>query len=541
MVQVSAYAQWRMAAESDSVTDVNAGPANRRNMPTAELPAQADLRWRPGMTRAEAKARAKEMRKAAQERGERREYQRHLHQLSSSPSASPAASPHLPSPGIGECSDFALDRLPVLLQPPSPPEVEPPMTSAAETEGSAVSAGATAPSDTTETLASVVERCPAEIWSTVLRLLDLHGLRSFACTCTTLAALSAAPELWERHEARLYSPLRRSATAAGVDSGATPRGVRARRLCCSSDAAHQQWVEALSHRSPRELALAGMTSVDIVGELGVSTHEGRMVRTCHATSECLLTLCSARLSTARMLTRTAAACMQVRVWHITSGRRLAAYQSKAKTELSRCAAIGEPGARLAVVADRSGAFLSFDLEAEELAPRASVRLAEKGEVCHDLALLPVAGRTLCLAADTQGRLGAFAVGAREWLWRSGPQLHAHLNGNGSSVATDALTARGFAADLTGLDQTVCCFDMERPDLPLWTAYAPLSYRVPPLLSWTSYHACPSALDGLRSLACPLASRTRAGATGWPRTLAWRRVRRSTRAHPTAASRRASDG
>ena len=79
MVQVSRVSQWRFGEEDRSGSD--ASPSNRRNKDAADTqPDAPDLKWRPGLTRAEAKARAKEMRKSIAERSERREFERHVRQ-----------------------------------------------------------------------------------------------------------------------------------------------------------------------------------------------------------------------------------------------------------------------------------------------------------------------------------------------------------------------------------------------------------------------------------------------------------------------------
>ena len=73
MVQIADHARWR---DPDS---------------SAEPPADVDLKWRPGMTAAEARHRAKEMRKAVEIRGERREMLRNKAKETKSPQSGYAA------------------------------------------------------------------------------------------------------------------------------------------------------------------------------------------------------------------------------------------------------------------------------------------------------------------------------------------------------------------------------------------------------------------------------------------------------------------
>jgi hypothetical protein len=70
MVQVAAYAQWRCGDEAASSSASSSAEPQ-------------DLKWRPGLTASEVKARAKEMRKAISQRGERRLAERHAKSVAS--------------------------------------------------------------------------------------------------------------------------------------------------------------------------------------------------------------------------------------------------------------------------------------------------------------------------------------------------------------------------------------------------------------------------------------------------------------------------
>lgn len=226
------------------------------------------------MTRAEAKARAKEMRKAIEQRGERREYTRHLKEQGGRSSSANA-----------DAKESAAEA-----QASAPPSV-------------AADAGVGADSDATifDTLPTppTVE-LPPELWMTVLKACDdVRSLCVLGATCHALAELASkdSEDLWEALHASVFGGAD-AAVAATLAGGA-------RRRCVDSEAALGEWREALvgsaagsaADTAPAELPLPGMTACCLAGEVGVSTHEGRLTRLWEAASGRRLGCTSTRRTT----------------------------------------------------------------------------------------------------------------------------------------------------------------------------------------------------------------------------------------------------
>ena len=226
MVQVSRVSQWRF--DEDGASASTASPSNRRNQ-DAQPKAQPDLKWRPGLSRAECKVRAKEMRKHIAERSERREASR---------SARLSRSPLITADPPAEAA---------LLPPPDP--LPPPLV---------------APS----TSVALYGLLPSELWLRVLAYLDTSGLVCAAGTCKHLQELAADDNLWTARWEQTFGR-RDTLHFLPISSDRTP----ARERCVLSEAALVAWKRA----TPTELALPGMTAVSISGlssEIGASCHNG---------------------------------------------------------------------------------------------------------------------------------------------------------------------------------------------------------------------------------------------------------------------------
>eukprot|EP00966_Prymnesium_polylepis_P325266 7381245-Prymnesium_polylepis.1 len=325
MVQVSRVSQWRFEDEEFSANE--ASPSNRRNNASGCASDPVDLKWKPGLSRAEAKVRAKEMRKFIAERSERREANR-AGQLKHSPSP-----PQQPEPN---------QKLPdaFVLPPPAPPPV---LTPAAMAQSTSI---------------PLHDLLPSELWCRVLAELAVRELVCAAAACTHLRRLAADGELWAAVWERQFG---RAAQLQGHPLLSELASTR--QLCVASEAA----LTAVCRAAPTEIPLPGMTSVSLAGEVGVSCHDGKMVR----------------------------------LWEARTGRRIAAAQHRHKHTLTCCEADGATG-RLAV-GDSSGRVHLYQ-SMDELQP-SPPWLANGGEGAHIAGLL--LWPRLVVAATTTGHLTGF--------------------------------------------------------------------------------------------------------------------------------------
>lgn len=345
MVQVASFAQWRIADEATPASG-DASNANKRNMPSspegADLQAP-DLKWRHGMSAAEVKARAKEMRKAVEQRRERREAQRHAKHVASTIAGNeehrrPVTEPCAQEAAICESDDTMATN-------PAFSELN-------------------------------VPQIPDELWLTILHLSDASALSAAACTCHNLSSLVDRHLLWQALELRLFGRrldecTRRPGRAAGHSGDAKSNA--ARLACIRSEGELVSWRRAMA-APPLELPLAGMTSVSLSGEIGLSTHEDRMVR----------------------------------IWEAASGRRIASHQFKAKHTLTCCDAVGA----LAAVGNEQGVVSLFELDGDEGFGPQQLTLAldapgdgAKGVCSVALRSATVGSPALCFIATSGGCVG----------------------------------------------------------------------------------------------------------------------------------------
>ena len=263
-----------------------------------------DLMWKPGLSRAEAKARAKEMRKFISQRSDRRDARRQAERASGERASDERSSDER----------FSGERA----------------TSGKRASGSErASGGERSGGVDTDTEADAdadrvageppalvrpcyVELLPAELWLHTLAQLGTRDLCTIAATCSPLAALASTRALWLALHARTFGtdapaelscdaplppPLCPDFVAPDLAPGLGPAdefGIylrapisdisarsdcslqQARRACCESEGALIGWQRA--SRQMTELPLPAMTSVALLGTIGVSTHEGRLVR-----------------------------------------------------------------------------------------------------------------------------------------------------------------------------------------------------------------------------------------------------------------------
>ena len=257
-----------------------------------------DLRFKPGMSGAEVKARAKELRKYAEQRGIMKEAERQKKREAAREQSTPrrpaadGSSPRQPTPRTPEAAGDgdADDERPVcsfFLQgkcgrgarcrfrhalPDAAPDAD--------------AARATAP--------DVVLMLSADLWLLVLVRLPVSAVCSFARCCTTLATVAATPALWAELRVATFGVSADEGVPSGGgaagDNGAACDGSAARddgashdggaadrRVCCRSEAALLGWCGAAA-AAPTELPLAQMSGVAVSGLLGVSTHEMRFLR-----------------------------------------------------------------------------------------------------------------------------------------------------------------------------------------------------------------------------------------------------------------------
>ena len=149
----------------------------------------------------------------------------------------------------------------------------------------------------------VIAKMPADAWLHIISRLGVAGACSMAACCSALAAVVATKGVWEEKRDQLFGGGGGGAGAASSSSEAPT----ARHECCVSEASLRGWARAAVEPAA-ELALGEMTSASIVGGLGFSTHDGKMLR----------------------------------LWEARSGRRLGA---KALKDAPLCCDVGVVGAR----------------------------------------------------------------------------------------------------------------------------------------------------------------------------------------------------
>lgn len=234
MVQVAAHAQWRFSEELvDSPPKDDRSKANRKNEVHALPPPPPDLRWKPGQSRAEAKARAKEMRKAIEQRGERREATRAV-ALANTRLAAADGAPY------ATCADGA-------------------ETTAPQHSDSAHCAPEVA----------LYDKLPADVWLVVLSMADVRTLRAIACCASMLRGVATTPSLWQAAHVQIFGSEPSTAIDAPIaDNNST------RAACIESEALLLGWRRARLD----ELPLPQMVDVSLAGSRGVSVHDGKLLR-----------------------------------------------------------------------------------------------------------------------------------------------------------------------------------------------------------------------------------------------------------------------
>lgn len=169
---------------------------------------------------------------------------------------------------------------------------------------------------------------PDELWSAILIECDAMTLSTAACVSCSLAAVVRSDDVWTRLQANIFGSSVRAASLSRAASPAEASG-RTRRLCVQSELALSTWRDGVASTPPITLPLPSMTSVCLAGDVGVSTHDGRLTR----------------------------------IWEASTGRRIACHQHKSRATLTCC----DASSSLAVVGDTSGVLHVFSLD-EEFVP-----------------------------------------------------------------------------------------------------------------------------------------------------------------------------
>jgi uncharacterized membrane protein YgcG len=315
-----------------------------------------DLKFKPGMTGAEQKARAKELRKYAEQRGQLRELEREKKKEEKRPAAAAAAAAVAAT--SGEVSTAAASPSPSPRRNASGssmPTEERPVCSFF-LEGKCVRGtrckfrheAPTATSDSAEherakgDALDVVQVLSADLWLHVLAGLDISSLCSVSLCCASLAAIASSEELWAQMHLKTFGEEYTGTAAEGGGGGgggsSSSGNLHSPRLaCCRSEVELRSWAKA-SCEAPVDLQLSPMSAVAVAGNLGVSTHEAKMLR----------------------------------LWEARSGRRLACKTLKHSPLSLHAQMIGErrssydssgTGA-MAVVGDAAGALHVIDLDDE---------------------------------------------------------------------------------------------------------------------------------------------------------------------------------
>ena len=289
----------------------------------APLDGDKDLTWKPGGGGQAAKERAKELRKYAEQRALQKEAAREERKAEKEAAAKEAASASSAASASAEgerpiCKFFELGKCNKGAKCKFRHEV----AAAAPEDGDA--------GDAAEAF-DVIAKMPADAWLHIISRLGVAGACSMAACCSALAAVVATKGVWEEKRDQLFG-------GGGGDTGAassSSEAPTARHECCVSEASLRGWARAAVEPAA-ELALGEMTSASIVGGLGFSTHEGKMLR----------------------------------LWEARSGRRLGA---KALKDAPLCCDVGVVGARkteydasgtrtVAAVGDVEGRVHLLDLE-----------------------------------------------------------------------------------------------------------------------------------------------------------------------------------
>ena len=249
MVQVAAFAQWMFAEQEQRESDVDvseASSANRRNLEhSANGPPQAhDLKWRPGQDREERRARAKELRKAVEQRALTRDAAR-------ARQAAQQKSENGTKPQRTTAGHLSLPDIPGAAPDVGAPDV-----------GDDVGEGASS--------TPLSDMLPAELWAEILARVceDPRALCALARLSRTLHDLTGprCEDLWKSAHMATFGKSAASQTAE-----------QTRLRCCESEGMISGWLRA-SRGRPSELALPSMLDVQLGDELGVSLHDGKLLR-----------------------------------------------------------------------------------------------------------------------------------------------------------------------------------------------------------------------------------------------------------------------
>jgi hypothetical protein len=249
-----------------------------------------------------------------------------------------------------------------------------------------------------------------ELWMQVLFELDGRSLSAAACACSGLAAVAGAESLWSQLHADLFFE-RGDAAGAFAPPGArllAGSGLSQRERVCLSEARLDSW-RCLGRRAPAAYPLPAMTSVALLGNVGVSTHAGRLVR----------------------------------LWEAGTGRRLAAYHHR--HDLSAVAGLDGPAGCLLALGDVAGGVSVFAADSADFAPLALPRAA--GAV-RSLALVGLgagADRRVAVLTASAGELTASVVrcAADSSAWPpadAAQQAHASLRALEVTAGADELVS-----------------------------------------------------------------------------------------------------
>ena len=287
-------------------------------------------KWKPGEGGAASKARAKEMRKYTEQRGMQREAERE-HKKKEKEEEKRQHTAVVAEESAAEkpiCTFFLQGKC----------------NKGEKCKFRHINTDAPAEEVEAAPVADVNAVLPEDAWLQVLSKLSVAGVCSVARCCVSLATIASTPSLWLELRERTFREV--EPVAASVEAGAPSvdkaAAYNAARLeCCQSEVALCAYARAAID-PPSELPLAEMTAVAITDKLGVSTHDGRMVR----------------------------------LWEARSGRRLGCRTLKHALTALDAATVGErrntydgSGTRAyALVGDSTGGVHALDLDEEIDAP-----------------------------------------------------------------------------------------------------------------------------------------------------------------------------
>ena len=445
---------------------------------------EGKLKFKPGMTGAEQKARAKELRRFAELRGlEKEAVRERKKEVAKQAAVAATQATNLGTPKVtaaaatdserpictyfvqGKCAKGARCKFKHIM-----PEDD------AQSVTSQISTGE-------RLIFDVVDQVSSDVWHQIFVLCAVADVASASRCCSALAAVASSPSLWLRLHTNTFG---QEEMDEPIDEGQS--SPIARLECCRSEAALRSWAR-FADELPAELPLPNTLSLAITGKVGVSVHEGRTVR----------------------------------LWEARTGRRLGMKALKHNPLALDAATVGHKQSAYADDGTRPVAAIGDDLGGLHV-----LRLDEELEgVAQGRPFVP---RIIDSATPTHAMTSVLVL---SWASSGGDAEAAHVNGgkDGSEIELEVETdgqdesdeetndsdrqgGNGEGRGQAGGDAGVCVASAYRDGVVVMSSFAPQSVRLGHASATVSWHGS-LFLDGAGALAYEPRGQGGINAATWP--------------------------